>query len=619
MPTAREPLTTRGSPERRCRLARPAPLLSVDLDDLDAVIDSTHPAADRAASVTNTRRASMPTPSGSNSSGILHATNRYRKGRAAPRSYQRSGDGGPGHRVSAQLHYPYGSSQKGATVTLIGSQISTSKPGAGPTARSPQVPLPDGRLLIGGEWREAVSGMRLEVDDPATGDVIGTVARADAADAELAVTSARAAFDDGPWTSMSAPDRSRLLRRLATVVDEHRDELVYMESLDAGKPVSATRRQDLPAVVDCLEYYAGWPDKLGGDVVPARSDALTYTLREAVGVVVGIVPWNFPLMNAAWKIAPALASGCTVVLKPAELTPLTALRLGELALEAGIPPGVLNVVSGYGNEVGAALVSHPAVDKVSFTGSPAVGRQIMRSAAQNVTRVGLELGGKSPNIVFADSDLETAVAAASSGIFFNAGQVCSAGSRILVQQDVYDEFVDLFIGRSRSIKVGDPFDPETRMGPVISAKQLERVTQYIDSGVRQGAVIQTGGKRLSGKGNFVEPTVFTRVDRKMQIAQEEIFGPVAAVLPFADEEDALGIANGTAYSLAAAVWTRDLRRSHRMARRLRAGTVWVNTYGHTDTRLPWGGSGGDSGIGRDLGEAALANYTEAKTVWISLR
>ena len=504
-------------------------------------------------------------------------------------------------------------------MTAIETPTTTSEHDTGQVTGPARVPVPDGRLMIGGERREALSGMRLEVDDPATGEVIGTVARGDTADAELAVRSARTAFDQGPWGSMSAPDRSRLLRRLAVLVDEHRDELIDLESLDAGKPVSATRRQDLPAVTDCLEYYAGWPDKLSGDVVPARSDALTYTLREPVGVVVGIVPWNFPLMNATWKIAPALASGCTVVLKPAELTPLSALRLGELALEAGIPPGVLNVVPGLGSEVGAALVSHPDIDKVSFTGSPAVGRQIMRSAAKNVTRVGLELGGKSPNIVFADSDLGAAAAAASSGVFFNAGQVCSAGSRILVQQDVYDEFVELFSRRSRSIKVGDPFDPDTRMGPVISAKQLERVTGYIDSGVRQGAVLHCGGSRLSGKGHFLEPTVFTGVDRTMKIAQEEIFGPVAAILPFTDEEDAVAIANGTSYSLAAAVWTNDLRRSHRMAHRLRAGTVWVNTYGHTDTRLPWGGAGGDSGIGRDLGEAALANYTEAKTVWISLR
>jgi aldehyde dehydrogenase (NAD+) len=481
------------------------------------------------------------------------------------------------------------------------------------------VRLPDRRLLIGGEWVDAVSGATHATENPATGKEITTFACAGAADAQRAVSAARTAFDSGPWSTMRAADRGRLLAQLARLVDENRDELVALESLDGGKPLRATARQDLPAVVDCLEYYAGWADKIKGDVVPARPDALTYLRREPVGVVVGIVPWNFPLMNAVWKIAPALASGCVVVLKPSELTPLTALRLGELAVEAGFPAGVLNIVPGLGDDVGSALAADPRIDKISFTGSPAVGKLIMHAAADNVTRVGLELGGKSANIVFPDADLPAAVAASTSGVFFNAGQVCSAGSRILVHEAARDEFVGRLSDAARAIPVGDPMDESTRMGPIISAKQLDRVTGYISVGNEEGARLVTGGARLDRPGYFVEPTVFTDVRGDMRIAQEEIFGPVASVIGFADEDDAVAIANGTAYSLAAAVWSRDVTRVHRVAHRLRAGTVWVNAYGHTDARLPWGGAGGDSGIGRDLGEAALANYTETKTIWINLR
>ena len=484
---------------------------------------------------------------------------------------------------------------------------------------APSVRLPERRLLIGGEWVDAASGATVASENPATGEEITRFACAGAADAQQAVTAARTAFDSGPWSTMRAADRGRLLARLAQLVDANRDDLVALESLDGGKPVRATARQDLPAAIDCLEYYAGWADKIKGDVVPARADALTYLRREPVGVVVGIVPWNFPLMNAVWKVGPALASGCGVVLKPSELTPLTALRLGELAIEAGIPPGVLNVLPGVGDEVGAALVADARIDKISFTGSPAVGKRIMRAAAEHVTRVGLELGGKSANVVFADADVATAVAAATSGIFFNAGQVCSAGSRILVEEAVRDEFVERLVDAAKGIQVGDPVEPSTRMGPVISAKQLDRVTGYIDAGSDEGATLVTGGKRLDRPGYFVEPTVFTDVRREMRIAQEEIFGPVASVISFANDDDAIVIANGTAYSLAAAVWTKDVSRAHRVAHRLRAGTVWVNTYGQTDPRLPWGGAGGDSGIGRELGEAALANYTETKTVWVNLR
>ncbi len=481
------------------------------------------------------------------------------------------------------------------------------------------VRLPERRLLIGGEWVDSLSGATLATENPATGEEITRFASADADDAHRAVSAARQAFDRGPWPTMRAAERGRVLARMASLVDANKDELTALESLDGGKPLRATARQDLPAVVDCLEYYAGWADKIKGDVIPARPDALTYLRREPVGVVVGIVPWNFPLMNAVWTIAPALASGCVMVLKPSELTPLTALRLGELALEAGLPPGVLNVVPGFGSTVGSALVADPRIDKISFTGSPAVGKLIMRSAADNVTRVGLELGGKSPNIVFADADLSAAVGASTSGVFFNAGQVCSAGSRILVQEAAREEFVDRLADAAKTIRVGDPLDATTRMGPIISAKQLDRVTGYISIGGDEGARLVTGGARLDRAGYFVEPTVFTDVTGDMRIAQEEIFGPVASVMAFADEDEAIAIANGTAYSLAAAVWSRDVSRVLRVANRLRAGTVWVNTYGHTDTRLPWGGAGGDSGIGRDLGEAALANYSETKTIWIDIR
>jgi aldehyde dehydrogenase (NAD+) len=479
------------------------------------------------------------------------------------------------------------------------------------------VAIPDGRLLIDGAWVEAASGRRFETRNPATETLLATVAEADRTDVDAAVASARKALRDGPWGRMTGAERGRILHRLAQLVRNHADELIVLEALDGGKPVSASRRQDLPAVIDCLEYYAGWADKLHGDVVPVRPDALTYTAREPVGVVAAIVPWNFPLMNAVWKIAPALACGCTVVLKPAELTPLTALRFGALALEAGLPPGVLNVIPGFGGVAGAALVAHDDIDKVSFTGSPAVGRHIMRSAADNITRIGLELGGKSANIVFADASIDSAVASAASGIFFNAGQVCSAGSRILVQDSIYDEFVAKLASASRRILIGDPLHPSTRMGPIISDKQLARVMDYVALGRTEGAELVCGGERVGNRGYFLSPAVFANVDSAMRIAQEEIFGPVAAVMRFHDEDEAVAIANDTEYSLAAGVWSADIARVHRVSGRMRAGTVWINTFGPTNTRLPWGGAGGASGLGRDLGTAALANYTEPKTVWLN--
>jgi aldehyde dehydrogenase (NAD+) len=470
-------------------------------------------------------------------------------------------------------------------------------------------------LLIGGQRRPPRSGRYFESVDPADEHVIAQVAEADAADVDAAVVSAREALE-GEWGHMRAAERGHALLRLADLIRQHEDELVELESLDSGKPVTAIRRQDLPAVLDTLTYYAGWADKINGQVIPARTDALTYTVREPVGVVGAIVPWNFPLMIGMWKIAPALACGCTVVLKPAELTSLTALKIGGLALAAGFPPGVLNVVTGFGKTAGAALVDHPDVDKITFTGSPAVGRQILRGAAGNLKRVTLELGGKSANIIFPDADIDAAVKAAAAGIFFNSGQVCSAGSRILVHEKIYDEVVERLVARAKAVRVGDPRNTATTMGPVVSAAQMDRVLEYINIGRQEGARIATGGARLGDQGYFVSPTVFAGVDHGMRISQEEIFGPVAAVVRFKDDEEAIRMANGTRYSLAAGVWTSDIGRVHRFVRRLKAGTVWANTYGPTDVRLPWGGAR-DSGFGREHGDAAIENFTEPKVVWIN--
>jgi aldehyde dehydrogenase (NAD+) len=469
-------------------------------------------------------------------------------------------------------------------------------------------------LIIDGQRVPSVSGRYFETRDPSTEEVIAFVAEADAADVDAAVKSARAAFE-GEWGSMRPADRGLALLRLADLIRRDQEELVELESLDSGKPVSAVRRQDIPAVIDTLVYYAGWADKITGQVVPARPDALTYTVREPMGVVGAIIPWNFPLMIGMWKIAPALACGCTVVLKPAELTPLTALRIGELALEAGIPAGVLNVVPGFGNTAGQAIVDHPDIDKVTFTGSPGVGRRILQGAAGNLKRVTLELGGKSANIIFPGADLDRAVKAAGSGIFFNTGQVCSAGSRILAHRSIYDEVAERLVARAESMRLGDPRDAGTSMGPLISGTQMERVLNYIEVGKSEGAKIATGGARHGERGYYVAPTVFTGVEHEMRISQEEIFGPVATVIPFEDEDDAVRLANGTTYSLAAGVWSPDITLGHRMTRRLKAGTVWVNTYGPTDVRLPWGGMR-DSGYGREHGDIAIENFTEPKAVWI---
>ncbi len=472
------------------------------------------------------------------------------------------------------------------------------------------------QLLIDGRHIESVSGRTFKTLNPATEEVIAVISEGNEADVERAVVAARRAFL-GVWGNMRPAERGHILFRLAELMKQHSAELAELESRDAGKPISAVLRQDLPAAIDTLTYYAGWADKIHGDTVPTRSDALTYTVREPVGVVAVIVPWNFPLMIGMWKLAPALACGCTVVMKPAELTSLSALRIGELALEAGLPPGVLNIVPGPGRVVGDALVNHPGVDKVTFTGSPGVGRGILRGAAGNFKRVSLELGGKSANVIFDDADLDAATKAAAAGIFFNAGQVCSAGSRVLVHENVYDEVVERLAARAKALRMGDTADKTTALGPVISEKQMTSILDYVDIGVREGASLVTGGERVGDRGYYISPAVFANVKHEMRISQEEIFGPVVSVIKFKDETDALRIANGTAFSLAAGVWSRDMGRVQRFAKKAKAGTVWINTYGYTDVRLPWGGAG-DSGFGREHGTEALANFTEPKAVWMNL-
>jgi aldehyde dehydrogenase (NAD+) len=472
------------------------------------------------------------------------------------------------------------------------------------------------QLLIDGHRVPSSSGRTFRSLNPATEEVIATIAEGNEADVDRAVAAARRAFE-GPWRTMRAAERGNLLLKWAELLKRHADEIIEIESLDGGKPISATTRQDFPAAIDTLTYYAGWADKISGDVVPTRDDALTYTVREPVGVVAAIVPWNFPLMIGMWKLAPALACGCTVVMKPAELTSLSALRIGELALEAGIPPGVFNIVTGPGRVVGDALVNHPDVDKVTFTGSPGVGRGIMKGAASNFQHVSLELGGKSANVIFDDANLDAASRAAAAGIFFNAGQVCSAGSRVLVQEGAYDEVVERLAARAKSLRMGDLLDRNTSLGPVISEKQMKSILDYVDIGQKEGASLVTGGERIGKRGYFISPAVFADVKHEMRISQEEIFGPVVSVIKFKDEADALRIANGTAYSLAAGVWSRDMGRVQRFAKRARAGTVWINTYGYTDVRLPWGGER-DSGLGREHGTAAIDNFTEPKAIWMNL-
>jgi aldehyde dehydrogenase (NAD+) len=473
-----------------------------------------------------------------------------------------------------------------------------------------------GRLFIDGKW---VDGARkFDTINPATGEKLTEIVEASTEDVDRAVSAARKAFEDrgGPWRKMSASDRGKLLWRLADLVEKNLEELAELETLDNGKPIFESRYVDLPMVIDVLRYYAGCATKIHGETVNTLESAFTYTLREPVGVVGLIIPWNFPLLLASWKLGPALACGNTVLLKPAEQTALSTLHLADLAVEAGFPAGVLNVLTG-GPETGRAMVGHPGIDKIAFTGSTAVGKEIMRGAADTLKRLTLELGGKSPNIVFADSDIDGAVKGAINGIFYGKGEVCNAGSRLFVESKVQDEFLDKLVTRAKKMQPGDPLDPKTRMGAIVSQEQMQTVLGYIDVGKKEGATLVAGGNRVGNTGYFIEPTIFAGVRNEMKIAQEEIFGPVLSTIAFDDADQAVEMANQNPYGLAAAVWSRDIRKAHNVSRLLRAGTVWINTYGLMDAALPFGGFK-SSGFGRELGMHAVEHYTEVKSVWLNL-
>ncbi len=474
------------------------------------------------------------------------------------------------------------------------------------------------RMLIAGEWCDSVTGRTFETLNPATTERIADVAEGDEADIDIAVNAARKAFETGPWPKMDARDRGQLINRLADLIEDNFDELAALETLDNGKPIRDSLAADLPLTIDCLRYYAGWADKIHGQTIPIRGDYFCYTRREPVGVAGQIIPWNFPLLLAAWKWGPALAAGCTIVIKPAEQTPLSCLRLGELVLEAGFPPGVINIVPGFGPTAGAALVKNPKVDKIAFTGEYKTAQRIMSDAAPTLKRLTFELGGKSPNIVFADADLDAAVDGAEFGLFFNQGQCCCAGSRLFVEESVHDEFVQKVVERAKARKLGNPLDSRTSQGPQVDQAQFDKILTYIEKGKHAGADCVTGGSRFGQRGYFVEPTVFDNVTDDMEIATDEIFGPVLSILSFRDVDDVIQRSNKTFYGLAAAVWTRDVAKAHRIANSVRAGTVWINCYDVFDAAAPFGGFK-MSGIGRELGEAALANYTELKTVTMNLQ
>jgi betaine-aldehyde dehydrogenase len=492
--------------------------------------------------------------------------------------------------------------------------MSSAQPAASDTPRKYQ-------LLIDGKWVDAESGKTFTTPNPATGETLAEVAEADKADIDKAVKAARKAYE-GKWSKMSARDRGRLLYKLSQLIEANSQELAALETADNGKPIRESAYVDLPQVVENFEYFAGWATKLEGETIPVPGQMFNYTLREPLGVCGQIIPWNFPLLMAAWKLAPALAAGNTIVLKPAEQTPVNAMELGKLIQEAGFPDGVVNIVPGYGETAGAALASHPEIDKVAFTGSTEVGKIIAHAAADNLTKVSLELGGKAPNIVFADADIEQAVNGAMMGIFFNQGQVCCAGSRLFLAEDIKDEFLEKFKEKAQRVKVGDPMDKGTHMGPQVSDEQLCRIKSYVDIAREEGATVLTGGEspQLEGnfqKGYFFQPTIFSEVKNQMRVAQEEIFGPVTSVITFKDEDELIRQANETIYGLSAGIWTRDLIRAHRFAREIHAGTVWINTFNMFNAASPFGGFK-QSGYGREMGKHALELYTQVKSVWVDL-
>ncbi|WP_312645331.1 aldehyde dehydrogenase family protein [Candidatus Nitrospira allomarina] len=479
------------------------------------------------------------------------------------------------------------------------------------------------KMLINGQWVNSQSGKTFSTFNPATGEVMAEVAEGDKVDIALAVKSARKAFEQGPWRKMTPSDRGKLLWRLADLLESNLEEFAQLESLDNGKPLTIARAADVPLAVDLFRYMAGWSTKIEGNSIPISvpympgSQFLAYTLREPVGVVGQIIPWNFPLLMAAWKLGPALAVGCTIVMKPAEQTPLSALRLGELFIEAGFPEGVVNIVPGYGETAGAALAAHPDVDKIAFTGSTEVGKLIVNAATGNLKKVTLELGGKSPSVVLPDADLETGIPGVASAIFFNHGQCCAAGSRLYVEKSIFDKVVAGVADQAKQIKIGPGLDPTTQMGPLVSDEQQHRVLGYLESGFAEGAQAAAGGKRSGDKGYFVEPTVLVNTNSNMKVIQEEIFGPVVCAEPFTEVEEVVAKANDNIYGLAAAVWTKDLSKGHRIAAQLRAGTVWINCHNIFDASLPFGGYK-QSGWGREMGHEALDLYTEVKSVCAKL-
>jgi len=475
------------------------------------------------------------------------------------------------------------------------------------------------QLFINNEWRDAAGGQTLDVVNPATEEVIAAVASAGQPDVDAAVAAARAALD-GPWGKMSARDRGRLIWKIGERLMARADEIARLETVHNGKPIFESRQIEIPAAAECFQYFAGWADKIHGETIPVKGNYLTYTLREPVGVVAAIVPWNFPLLLTSWKVAPALACGNTVIIKPASQTPLTALALAEIAVEVGLPAGVLNVITGPGSSVGRMLVEHADIDKIAFTGDTSTGKGIMRGSAETLKAITLELGGKSPNIVFPDADIDAAVRGATTGIFYGKGEVCAAGSRLLVDASIKDEFIDKVAARAKKMLPGDPLDPKTRLGAISSKKQLDNDLGYIETAKAEGATLVAGGARFdigTGKGYFLQPTVFAGVTPEMTIAREEIFGPVLAAIEFADVDEAIARANDSRYGLAAAVWTRDIKKAHYVAKKLQAGTVWINTYNVYDTAAPFGGYK-ESGFGREMSVHALDHYTQVKSVWVDL-